>query len=177
MSLISKISQKINIMKYFFILFFVFIFTSSATLAQEGVKYKLSTGEQSLGNRSTASDCDAGYFCVASDNISGSLQMAFNLVVGIAISVAVVLLILNGINGALSSFGVDVGSKGLGGSKAKDLKESFTNPVVGLIIVLISVIAIRLLNPDLLEFYVFDLNSINSNIGGGTSEASGATIE
>jgi hypothetical protein len=157
-----KLTKK-NSYIFYLLFIFNFLFTPAFAQGSDGIKYKLSTGEQAIGNRGSTSDCATGFFCIKGNNVANFLQSTFNLAVGIAISVAVVLLILNGINGVLSSFGIGDGKGIKVGDDKTAFEQNWYNPIVGLIIVLISVVVVRTLNPDLLEFPIF--NNLDLNKG------------
>lgn len=134
-------------------------FITQTTFAQTVIKYKLASGESGL-NQSVVEGCETGFFCIQEGSSAQFLQNAFNLAVGVSISVAVLLLIFQGTSLLLAQYGIgDMASSGI--AKAKG-KEDLLNPIIGLIIVFCSVIIIRTLNPDLLTFPIFDQLNFDS---------------
>lgn len=167
-------SIRLFLRKALSILFLAF-FMTSVGYAQAGesvIKYKLSSGESGL-NQQTVTDCDAGFFCIKSQSTGNFIQNAFNLAVGISISVAVLLLIFQGTALLLAEYGIgDLSSSGI--AKAQH-KKDLLNPIVGLIIVFCSVVVIRTLNPDLLSFPVFDQLNFETTAA-GAGEAAGPSL-
>lgn len=146
-------------------------FSLQATFAQPVIKYKLSSGESGL-NQAIVEGCEPGFFCIQPGSSAQFLQNAFNLAVGISISVAVLLLIFQGTTLLLAQYGIgDMASSGVVRAKGK---EDLLNPIIGLIIVFCSVVVIRTLNPDLLTFPIFD--QLNFDSGNIVNAQTGASI-
>jgi hypothetical protein len=145
--------------------FIIITFTLSLTMCNisyAAIDYKLSSGANGLSQNGDSSDI----FTVSADNSANFLQSTFNLAVGISISISVVLLILAGVNGILKQFGVEQQKIG------KNYNSDWWNPIVGLIIIFCSVVIVRTLNPDLLEFSIFNnLDLRPASQSGGTSGA------
>jgi small-conductance mechanosensitive channel len=131
---------------------FCFLFLGLQT-SHADIEYKLTSGSSGL-DKATVVDCRDGYFCIKPESTGNFLQNAFNLAVGISISVAVLLLIFQGTALILAEYGIG-GLAASGVAKAQH-KSDMLNPIIGLIIVFCSVVVIRTLNPDLLNFPIFE---------------------